>query len=1120
MDTRLYISKQTYTIQTIEKNIEFTVSPYILYPNGMHTDVTIGDWHYGYVNYFNLMTLHGWCPEPTQLTDTPDKVSYWDLGLQNPTEVEVEVEIDNDPNPVGCVEFGIGNSLRQITTGGVSHFTLNPSAPDIDYGYKLVVRASGGSYIPGQHTSLYIIALKVKFVRPLYDPLYKQVDIYDDIDIPVTYNVADVRDISKKDSNWSLTIKLPNTQNNAQLFELNDDISRYDSTFEMLKQYPAYIEVGCNRTFEGYFKLTKVIINDNKEVSYEGNLYSNVIEFMKRLGTTTLRGNANLSDDLSFSDYTTTLTADEWFRRTDTMTWDTTPDPDEPTGYKPWGKDFFFAPVDKYNFDARNLTLNNDSQEGIPIFFDEFTPFLFYKEIWDRIFQWAGFSYVSDFIQNTPYNTTAFEFDHLAYPATGLIIEAAQKNHSRLTQNWIDPNYDNLSFVVDNNWQISDGLMYINQHSPIYGDQHSTGSVGVSQTYCYNGAINTSYYMFTALRGGLYNVKVNIPWKVDATLNNGYGNTVTQLTPFYAYCNDVAAVLDSEWDVSLVVERNGVQTKILEDTANQNWAITQWNVSAGGTISDFIPERLFSGERTVYLQPGDKLYIRYHFYFPEMRGAVNPLFNMSFLTAGQPDAGCGLWFTMKFLPLDSSVYGTNYIVDIQRVSDYYIGGTFDPTVILNPKRKKTDFITDIIKKFNLYIEDVTDKKDVNGHYYRDENYYPLGDNKRNGEPILRIEPRPLYYKNQVNVRDWTTRTDVGSISFNRIDDYLYSMLDFNDKNDKTYFIEDYNNYNYTEGEYGEEIITSPYCTSDSVKSEVKTELGQTMIYLPKKDYNKYLECPSIITYNNDGTIKKDKEYNDRMLFACNVYPGTDPNNVYPWDFNRVWNDSRVKSLNVYYRDNSNLDNPTFTPALYYGYARTYILLNNLNVPFGNDTADLNFGWANWYLQNMNGTWVTSNNVYNIFYKDMIDDYNSQEARLMTCKMYLKSSDIRDLQLSDTILVNSVAYHINKIKQWRSEYEPVEVELIKIIQSTSNNNQPILKKNNPPKVEIVTLNTLKELIESQNKAIGEMNKMVENLDGTVQKMDEKINDLQNQITKLDERVKKLEEGGGDDPSPSP
>lgn len=937
---------------------------------------------------------------------------------------------------------------------------------------------------------------------------YAEVDLYDDIDIPVTYNVGDVRDITKKDSNWSLTIRMPNTQNNAQLFELNNDISRYNSTFEMLKQYPAYVEVGCNRTFEGYFKLTKVIINDNREVSYEGNLYSNVIEFMARLGTTTLRGNADPADDLSFSDYTTTLTADEWFHRTDTMTWDTTPDPDEPTGYKTWGKDFYFAPIDKYNFEARNLTTNSDNQEGVPIYFDEFTPYLYYKEIWDRIFEWAGFSYVSDFIQNTPNNITAFEFDHLAYPAANFSIDTIEKNFSKLTQNWIDPNYDNNSYIIDNNWQISDGILYLNQHSPIYGDQHNIGNLGVSQMNCYNGAINASYYMFTATQGGLYRVNVNIPWKVEANLNDSYGNAVTQTTPFYAYCNDTTAVENSEWDMSLYLEHNGNYTKLLEDVATPDWSHNDgnsgyWNVSTNGTISDFIPERLFNGETTVYLEPGDKLYIRYHFYYEEARG-INPLLNMTYLVAGQPNAGCGLWFTMKCSQLDISQYGTNEIVDIERISDFYIGGTFDPTVILNPKRKKVDFIADIIKKFNLYIEDVTDKKDTNGHYYRDTNYYPVGDNMRIGEPILRIEPRHLYYNNEQVVRDWTSKTDVDTIEFNRIDDYLYNVLYFNDKDDKTYFIEDYNNYNYTEGEFGEEIIYSPFNTSGDNKTEVNTELGQTMIYCPKIVYNNYLECPSIITFNDDGTIKKDKEYNDRMLFACNVYPGNDPNNVYPWDFTRIWNNSRVKSWNVYYRDNSDLGNPTFTPALYYGYTRTYILLNNLNVPFGNDTADLNFGWANWYLQNLNGTWVTSNNTYNVFYKQMIDDYNSPEARLMKCKMYLKSSDIRDLKLSDIILVNNVAYHINKIKQWKSEYEPVEVELIKIIKSTSKTNQPILKNNKPPKMEIVTLNTLKELIESQNKAINQISKQVENLDGTIKKMDE-------QLIKLDERVKKLEGG---------
>lgn len=921
---------------------------------------------------------------------------------------------------------------------------------------------------------------------------YAEVDLYDDIDIPVTYNVGDVRDITKKDSNWSLTIRMPNTQNNAQLFELTNDISRYNSTFEMLKQYPAYVEVGCNRTFEGYFKLTKVIINDNEDVSYEGNLYSNVIEFMSRLGTTTLRGNTDPSDDLSFTDYATTLTATEWFHRTDTMTWDTTPDPDEPTGYKTWGKDFYFAIIDKYNFGQRNFTTNQHNEEGIPIFFDEFTPYLYYKEIWDRIFEWAGFSYVSDFIQNTANNTTTFEFDHLAYPASNYFVGSINDYYSIVNQSrlpsvtssmdyeWHRQEDPNTHQVTNPTLVLNQNVFYNNYYQPLTLSENPVGSTrfGIYSTQCWK---------YTAPTSGHYSINCDIKWKFDVLTTDIMGNSWQSYLGGQMYCNTNAF-----WRVavSLIYHNtsNNTDTTIaISDSGNQTYE-SMYNFSNG--IINMLSDQLLQHSGEIYLQTGDYLRIDGWVFLTETTG------NSNYVMQFADDTGRGQWGRISFLPIELN----SDVLNVSLLDEFYIGTYFDPTVILNPKRKKVDFIADIIKKFNLYIEDVTDKKDANGHYYRDTNYYPVGDNMRIGEPILRIEPRPLYYNNEQVVRDWTSKTDVGTIEFSRINDYLYNILYFNDKDDKTYLIEDYNNYNYTEGEFGEEIITSPFNTSDNNKTEVNTELGQTMIYCPKIDYNKYLECPLIITFNNDGTIKKDKEYNDRMLFACNVYPGNDPNNVYPWDFSGIWNNSRAKCWNVYYRNNTSPDNPT----LYYGYARTYIMLNHFNVPFGKDTADLNFGWANWYHQNLNGTWATAENTYKVFYQQMVDDYNSPEARMMKCKMYLKSSDIRDLKLSDIILVNNVAYHINKIKQWKSEYEPVEVELIKIIQSTSKNNQPILKSKRPPKMEIVTLNTLKELIESQNKAINQISKQVEKLDGTIKKMDE-------QLIKLDERVKKLEGG---------
>ena len=250
---------------------------------------------------------------------------------------------------------------------------------------------------------------------------FHEVDLYDDIDIPVTYNVADVADISKKDSNWSLSVKFPNTNNNAQLFELIEDISIYGSTFEMLKQYPAYIEVGCNRTFEGYFKLTKVIINDDRDVYYEGSLYSNVMEFMKKLGTTTLRGNADAADDLDFSEYTTVIDESNWYDRTDMIIWNK-PDPDDPstwtpTGVKPYGSDFYFCLIDKFNLINHFYYDSFTRKEYMPLHYNNLTPFLFHKEILDKIFEWAGFNYVSEFFINGNGNTTRFDFTRMIYPS-------------------------------------------------------------------------------------------------------------------------------------------------------------------------------------------------------------------------------------------------------------------------------------------------------------------------------------------------------------------------------------------------------------------------------------------------------------------------------------------------------------------------------------------------------------------------------------------------------------------------------------------------------------------------------------------------------------------------------
>lgn len=183
--------------------------------------------------------------------------------------------------------------------------------------------------------------------------------------------------------------------------------------------------------------------------------------------------------------------------------------------------------------------------------------------------------------------------------------------------------------------------------------------------------------------------------------------------------------------------------------------------------------------------------------------------------------------------------------------------------------------------------------------------------------------------------------------------------------------------------------------------------------------------------------------------------------------------------------------------------RSFCTLNHFNVPFGSDTADLNFGWAMWYYQNLNGTWATSNNCYNQFYQRMVDDYNNVNARIMTCNCYLSPEDIRDLQLSDTILINNVPYHINKIEQWKNGSTPTKCEFIKILENKSELD-PVFKKdndkdkyNNPPRPNIVTPISVQAemttLLSAQNDIIVKM---------------------QETMKTMDERIKKLEGGGSD------
>lgn len=886
---------------------------------------------------------------------------------------------------------------------------------------------------------------------------YSEVDLYDDIDIPVTYNVGDVRDITKKDSNWSLTIKIPNTQNNALLFELTNDISRYNSTFEMLKQYPAFVEVGCNRTFEGYFKLTKVIINDNEDVSYEGNLYSNVIEFMKRLGTTTLRGNADPSDDLSFSDWTTYIDENEMQDRVFNM--------------RP---NFSFTLTNKGNYDGFNTPIKSNCQlqnDVVPFYYDELTPFLYVKDIVDRIGEWSNFNILSDFFDASPSflsdnNVAGFDFTKLIYPYMG---ENSQYNIESITDVVRTRQNTNNVFSVINiigatfspnptYSQVDDGANFT---FPDYSNNSNATATYYVNTHRFHINIEGFFHISTNLKAQLGVDFLYDPGVTPPLVPAGQTITVLDTTPMVSMILEVV-VYHSASNVFSTAASASVSEQLSSQYYTQNPDSTHFS-----TVT--MLESEFTQEFDMYLDAGDEVYLRLGISVPA--ATTNPNnYIYQYTSGGQNHNVLPQYMNLWIVPQTIG----NEVLRIEKTSALSINNTFDPTFILSSVEKKTDFITNLIKKFNLYVEDVTNKKDNNGVYYRD---YP---GIRPSEPILKFEPRNYYYSSNSIIRDFTSKTDISSIEFERIDDYIYKQLLFKDKFDKDYFVGTYNDNEYVDGEFGDEKIIGEFNTSNDEKLEISTNLGQTMVIpIPTKEST--IEVPSFVSLDGNGNVTRNKQFNPRFLFCKSI-------NMQSYGF------SQIQWLGLYKRHfiitNPHYDFGTETPDVLLS---SYNYAGHFNSPFGTDAADLNFGWANWYYQNLNGTWATSNNCYNVFYKQMIDDYNSPEARLMTCKMYLKSSDIRDIKLSDIIIVNNVAYHINKINQWKSEYKPVEVELIKIISSTSNSNQPILKNNKPPKMEIVTplsvQTEMTSLLASQNEIIVKMQATMKSMDERIKKLED-------------------------------
>ncbi len=123
---------------------------------------------------------------------------------------------------------------------------------------------------------------------------YQILDLYNDIPIVINKSYSELQDISKRNSDYSIGLKLPGTKTNNKFFENFYNVDNQSLYFDITKKVQCQVLLDDVTYFTGYMKLDRINVQNSK-VEYDVTLYSNVGDLLGKMGNNLLR-------DLDFRD--------------------------------------------------------------------------------------------------------------------------------------------------------------------------------------------------------------------------------------------------------------------------------------------------------------------------------------------------------------------------------------------------------------------------------------------------------------------------------------------------------------------------------------------------------------------------------------------------------------------------------------------------------------------------------------------------------------------------------------------------------------------------------------------------------------------------------------------------
>lgn len=295
-----------------------------------------------------------------------------------------------------------------------------------------------------------------------------QVDLSEDISIPLNYAIADIREPQKRNTNFSKTVTLPGTASNNVLFSHIWDIgvslissgnTNFNPTYNPNLKADVLVLQDGNEVFKGFAKLDN-IVNVNGKVEYEMSFYGNLANIFTTLGESKL-------SELDLSEY------DHTYNKTNQVnSWDTSIIKNGSTyvnfsSGNPTGEGYLYPLID-YGY-------TNGSTFDVKHFF----PAVYVKTIIDKIFAEAGFQYTSNF-----FNSTFFK--RLVIPFNGNTLKLS------------DSQIQNRQIRASNNSIITLQNTAVGNTTIAFDNDTTAPNSDPGNNY------NTSTYKFTASNSGTY----------------------------------------------------------------------------------------------------------------------------------------------------------------------------------------------------------------------------------------------------------------------------------------------------------------------------------------------------------------------------------------------------------------------------------------------------------------------------------------------------------------------------------------------------------------------------------------------------------------------------------------